>query len=134
MQHMILSLCTELSVCTTAAQLTLHNLQRWPLALLPRLQQSQRWLTSRLPPPLPHILTSPVFSASPGMRTGCRHGLLCASCLETVAGPERRLLLTGFPSEWMPQRAGRYKRQVRETPCPVGRLSPVRQRRKQACR
>ena len=59
--------------------------QPWSLALLPRLESSQGWLTLQLLPPSPHILTSSIFSASPGMRTGLRHGLHCANSMGAIA-------------------------------------------------
>ena len=62
-----------------------RTLQPWSLALLPRLQPSQRRLTLQLQPPSPHILTSSIFSASPGMRTGLRPGLHCASSTGATA-------------------------------------------------
>lgn len=88
-----------------------YTLQPWPLSFLPRLEQSQRWLTSQLLPSSPHILTCPIFSASPGVRTGLRHVLFCASYVGAAVDPVHRSNLTephgtsGFPSQCLVKRA-----------------------------
>lgn len=81
---------------------------------------------ARAIPGVAHILMSPILSAFSETRIGHRHGLLCASCVGVAACPVCWPNLTephgnsGFPSQWLPKRIGQYKRQVRETQCPVG--------------